>query len=48
EDVDCQSSERLCNLSFLDYLKLYFFEYEHVAVNLTRHRLDAAAIGKPA
>ncbi|GJY75336.1 hypothetical protein Tco_0480452 [Tanacetum coccineum] len=35
-------------LSFLDYLKLYFFEYEHVVVNSTRYRLDATAIGKPA
>ncbi|GKA03414.1 hypothetical protein Tco_0676195 [Tanacetum coccineum] len=34
-------------LSFLDYLKLYFFKYAHVAVNLTRYGLDDAAIGKP-
>nr|GEW22584.1 hypothetical protein [Tanacetum cinerariifolium] len=47
-DVDYQSNERLCNLSFLDYLKLYFFEYEHVVLNLTHHGLDVAAIGKPA
>ncbi|GJZ49222.1 hypothetical protein Tco_0603412 [Tanacetum coccineum] len=44
EDVDYQSSRRLCNLSFLDYLILYFFEYEHVALNSTRHGLDDAAI----
>nr|GEX01923.1 hypothetical protein [Tanacetum cinerariifolium] len=48
EDVDYQSSGRLCNLRFLDYSKLYFFEYEHVALNSTRHGLDDAAIGKPA
>ncbi|GJZ47372.1 hypothetical protein Tco_0601204 [Tanacetum coccineum] len=42
------SSERLCNLSFLEYLKPYFFEYKHVAVNSTRHGLDTATIGKPA
>ncbi|GJX88030.1 reverse transcriptase domain-containing protein [Tanacetum coccineum] len=48
EDVDYLSSRRLCNLSFLDYLKLYFFEYEHVALNSTSHGLDVAAIGKPA
>ncbi|GJW68015.1 hypothetical protein Tco_0122439 [Tanacetum coccineum] len=47
EDVDYQSSKRLCNLSFLDYLKLYFFEYEHVALNSTRPGLDAIAIRKP-
>ncbi|GKC04158.1 retrovirus-related pol polyprotein from transposon TNT 1-94 [Tanacetum coccineum] len=48
EDVDYPSSRRLCNLSFLDYLTLYFFEYEHVVLNSTCHGLDAAAIGKPA
>ncbi|GJW47568.1 hypothetical protein Tco_0079214 [Tanacetum coccineum] len=47
ENVNYQSSRRLYNLSFLEYLKLYFFEYEHVAVNLTRHGLDTATIGKP-
>ncbi|GJY88704.1 hypothetical protein Tco_0503332 [Tanacetum coccineum] len=47
ENVDYQSSGRLCNLSFLEYLKLYFFEYEHVAVNSTRHGLDTATTGKP-
>ncbi|GKA26564.1 hypothetical protein Tco_0712673 [Tanacetum coccineum] len=47
ENVNYQSSRRLYNLSFLEYLKLYFFEYEHVAVNLTRHELDTATIGKP-
>nr|GEX95001.1 reverse transcriptase [Tanacetum cinerariifolium] len=30
-----------------DYKKLYFFEYEHVVMNLTCSGLDAAAIGKP-
>ncbi|GKD72194.1 hypothetical protein Tco_1330476 [Tanacetum coccineum] len=48
ENVDYQSSGRLCNLSFLEYFKLYFIEYEHVAVNSTRHGLDTATIGKPA
>ncbi|GKC45483.1 hypothetical protein Tco_1063205, partial [Tanacetum coccineum] len=48
ENVDYQSNGRLCNLSFLEYLKLYFFEYEHVAVNSTRHGLDIATIGNPA
>ncbi|GJZ45447.1 reverse transcriptase domain-containing protein [Tanacetum coccineum] len=48
ENVDYQSSGRLCNLSFLEYLKLYFFKYEHVVVNSTRHGLDIATIGKPA
>ncbi|GJW02628.1 hypothetical protein Tco_1561484 [Tanacetum coccineum] len=48
DNVDYRSSGRLCNLSFLEYLKLYFFKYEHVAVNSTPHRLDAATIGKPA
>ncbi|GKC28429.1 hypothetical protein Tco_1035723 [Tanacetum coccineum] len=48
ENVNYQSSGRHCNLSFLEYLKLYFFEYEHVAVNSTRHGLDTASIGKPA
>ncbi|GJZ69334.1 RNA-directed DNA polymerase, eukaryota, reverse transcriptase zinc-binding domain protein [Tanacetum coccineum] len=48
ENVDNQSSGRLCNLRFLEYLKLYFFEYEHVAVNSTRHALDTATIRKPA
>ncbi|GJX76906.1 glucosidase 2 subunit beta-like protein isoform X1 [Tanacetum coccineum] len=48
ENGDYQSSGRLCNLCFLEYLKLYFFEYEHVAVNLTCHGLDTATIGKPA
>ncbi|GJS41127.1 hypothetical protein Tco_0566170 [Tanacetum coccineum] len=47
ENVDYQISKRLCNLSFLEYLKLYFFKYEHVAVNSTRHGLDTATIGKP-
>ncbi|GJR60593.1 hypothetical protein Tco_1502755, partial [Tanacetum coccineum] len=47
ENVDYQSSGRLCNLSFLEYLKLYLFEYEHVAVNSTRHGLDTATIRKP-
>ncbi|GJW25318.1 putative ribonuclease H-like domain-containing protein [Tanacetum coccineum] len=41
-------AKRLCNLRFLEYLKLYFFEYEHVAMNSTRHGLDTATIGKPA
>nr|GEV76787.1 hypothetical protein [Tanacetum cinerariifolium] len=40
--------EDFVTLSFLDYSKLYFFEYEHVAVNSTRYGLDATAIGKPA
>ncbi|GKA02128.1 reverse transcriptase domain-containing protein [Tanacetum coccineum] len=48
ENVDDQSSGRLCNLSFLEYLKLYLFEYEHVAVHSTRHGLVTATIGKPA
>nr|GEW93949.1 ribonuclease H-like domain-containing protein [Tanacetum cinerariifolium] len=48
ENVDYQSGERLCNLRFFEYLKLYFFEYEHVAVNSTRHGLDTATIRKPA
>ncbi|GJR35808.1 hypothetical protein Tco_1211492 [Tanacetum coccineum] len=48
ENVDYQSSGRLCNLRFLEYFKLYFFQYEHVAVNSTRHGLDTATIGKPA
>ncbi|GJS96240.1 zinc finger, CCHC-type containing protein [Tanacetum coccineum] len=48
ENVDYQSSKRLCNMRFLEYLKLYFFEYEHVAVNSTRHGLDIATIRKPA
>ncbi|GJU50216.1 hypothetical protein Tco_1219771 [Tanacetum coccineum] len=48
ENVDYQSSGRLFNLSFLEYLKLYFFEYEHVAMNSTCHGLDTATIGKPA
>nr|GEY67167.1 retrovirus-related Pol polyprotein from transposon TNT 1-94 [Tanacetum cinerariifolium] len=47
ENVNYQSSERLCNLSFLEYLKLDFIEYEHVAVNSTLHGLDTATIGKP-
>nr|GEZ13797.1 reverse transcriptase domain-containing protein [Tanacetum cinerariifolium] len=47
ENVDYQSSERLCNLSFLEYLKLYFFEYKHVVVNSTRHGLDTTTIEKP-
>ncbi|GJU17863.1 hypothetical protein Tco_1145829, partial [Tanacetum coccineum] len=47
ENVDYQSSGRLCNLSFLEYLKLYFFEYEYVAMNSTRHGLDTATIQKP-
>ncbi|GJX81376.1 hypothetical protein Tco_0330857 [Tanacetum coccineum] len=41
-------AEDFVTLSFLDYLKLYFFENEHVAVNSTRYGLDVAAIGKPA
>ncbi|GKB69074.1 hypothetical protein Tco_0930486 [Tanacetum coccineum] len=47
ENVDYQSSERHSNLRILKYLKLYFFEYEHVAVNSTRHGLDTATIRKP-
>nr|GEY91814.1 hypothetical protein [Tanacetum cinerariifolium] len=38
ENVDYQSSGRLCNLRFIEY---------HVAVNSTRHGLDTATIGKP-
>ncbi|GJV53609.1 hypothetical protein Tco_1449350 [Tanacetum coccineum] len=48
ENVDYQSSGRLCNLSFLEYLKLYFFMYEQVAMNLSRHGLDVASIEKHA
>ncbi|GKA38453.1 hypothetical protein Tco_0731004 [Tanacetum coccineum] len=45
---DLYDSIKKTRCSFLEYLKLYFFEYEHVAVNLTRHGLDTATIEKPA
>nr|GEU31512.1 hypothetical protein [Tanacetum cinerariifolium] len=48
ENVDYHSSGRLCSVSFLEYLKLYFFEYEYVVVKSTRHGLDTATIRKPA
>ncbi|GKE34883.1 hypothetical protein Tco_1454205, partial [Tanacetum coccineum] len=43
-----REAEDFVTLTFLDYLKLYFFENEHVAVNSTCYGLDDAAIGKPA
>ncbi|GJV41766.1 hypothetical protein Tco_1420206 [Tanacetum coccineum] len=47
ENIDYQSSERLYSLSFLQHLKLHFFEYEHVVVNSTGQGLDTATIEKP-
>ncbi|GKB85902.1 hypothetical protein Tco_0958174 [Tanacetum coccineum] len=46
--LEAGEAEDFVTLTFLDYLKLYFFENEHVAVNSTCYGLDDAAIGKPA